>query len=105
MSLQHVVLLAFPDKLGTEDEAEMCRQVQAWPEAIGGISTLRFGSALSTDYSQGYQYLLFMEFPDQASYEQYLGHKEHLAFGGWIMERKCTPLVFDYVVDDKTVIV
>ena len=105
MSLQHVVLLAFPDKLGADDEAEMRRQVRAWPEAIGGISALRFGSALAADYAQGYQYLLFMEFPDQAAYEQYLGHKEHLSFGGWIMERKCTPLVFDFALDDTTVIV
>lgn len=105
MSLQHVVLLAFPDKLGAEDEAEMRRQVEAWPGSIDAISALRFGSAMSADYAQGYQYLLFMEFPDQAAYEQYLGHKDHLAFGGWIMERKCTPLVFDFALDDKTVIV
>jgi hypothetical protein len=105
VSLQHVVLFAFPEKLGAEEEAEMGRQVAAWPEAIGGISALRFGSALSADYAQGYQYLLFMEFPDQAAYEQYLGHQDHLAFGAWIMERKCTPLVFDYALDGTTVIV
>jgi hypothetical protein len=104
VSLQHVVLLAFPDKLGADDEAEMRRQVEAWAETIGGISAIRFGPALSPDYSQGYQYLLFMELPDDASYQAYLGHPAHLAFGGWIMERKCTPLVFDYPLDDTTVI-
>lgn len=105
MSLQHVVLLSFPDKLGADDETAMRRQVEAWPKAIGGISALRFGTPLSPDYSQGYQYLLFMEFRDQAAYEQYLGHKEHLVFGGWIMERQCMPLVFDYPLDDTTIIV
>ena len=104
MSLQHVVLLAFPEKLGSEDEVEMRRRVAEWPESIGGISALRLGSPLSADYAQGFQYLLFIELDDEAALQHYLGHKDHVAFGGWIMERSCKPLVFDYVLDDSTVI-
>jgi Stress responsive A/B Barrel Domain len=104
VSVQHVVLLAFPEKLGADDEAEMRRQVANWPGSIGGISALRLGSPLAADYAQGFQYLLFIELEDEAALQNYLGHQDHVTFGGWIMERSAKPLVFDYVLDESTVI-
>ena len=43
MSLQHVVLFSFPQDLDAADQAEMRRQVEAWPAEIGGMTAIRLG--------------------------------------------------------------
>lgn len=104
MSLQHVVLFSFPAELSAADEAEMRRQVTAWPAEIGGMTAVRLGRALWTERTRGYQYLLYMEFPDAESLRAYQQHPVHQHFLAWLTERDCTPLAFDYLLDAATVI-
>jgi hypothetical protein len=105
MSLQHVVLFSFPEELSERDAAEMRSQVAAWPEGIGGISRLRFGSDLTGARSNGYCRLLFMEFAGTEELLAYQRHPVHQAFHRWVVERNCTPLAFDYVLDSSTVLI
>lgn len=104
MSVQHVVLFSFPSDLNGDDWTEMRRQVRAWPEEIGGMTSLRFGPSINTDRARGYQYLLYMEFPDELALTTYQQHPVHQVFLHWIIEHECTPLVFDYYLDESTVI-
>ncbi len=104
MVLQHVVLFAFPADLSGEDAAEMRRQITAWPEEIGGITTLRFGSDITGERTRGHQYLLHMEFDDVDALHRYQKHPVHQRFLQWVLERECVPLAFDYQLDDSTVI-
>jgi hypothetical protein len=96
MTLQHVVLFAFPEDLDEAGAADMRGQVQAWPEAIGGINVLRFGTDLTGARTRGHQYLLYMEFDDETALRAYQQHPVHQRFLAWILDRDCTPLAFDY---------
>ena len=62
MTLQHIVLFSFPEELSEPDAADMRAQVAAWPDAIGGMTRLRFGSDLTGARTNGYSRLLYMEF-------------------------------------------
>jgi hypothetical protein len=104
VTLQHIVLFSYPQGLSTADEAEMRRQVQAWPEHIPGFRALRFGCDLTGQRTRGYQYLLYTEFDDAESLRGYQQHPVHQEFLAWVMERSCTPLAFDYHLDDLTVV-
>ncbi len=105
MSLQHIVLFGFGEELPTEDDAELLRQVASWPSAIGGMTALRLGRPLSSERTSGYQYLLYMEFPDEAALRAYQQHPVHQAFAAWAAERSNVVLAFDYFLDAGTVIV
>ncbi len=105
MALQHVVLFSFPDELSEADYADMRRQVASWPEAIGGMSRLRFGADLTGARTNGYSRLLFMEFAGADELKRYQQHPVHQAFSSWIRARNCTPLAFDYFLDDDTVLI
>ena len=104
MSLQHIVLFSFPEDLAPEDAVEMRRHVEAWPEAIGGMTSIRFGRSMSEERTRGYQYLLYTEFPDVDALVTYQRHPVHQEFLRWILDRDCTPLAFDYPLDGTTVI-
>lgn len=104
MTLQHIVLFSFPEDLSAEESEEMRRQVAAWPEAIGGMSKLRFGADLTGARTRGYSRLLYMEFAGTDELKQYQQHPVHQAFHRWINERQCTPLAFDYHLDGDTVL-
>jgi len=104
VSLQHVVLFSFPSNLDERDWTEMGRQVRAWPVEIGGMTTLRLGPAINDERTRGYQYLLFMEFPDETALKAYQQHPVHQEFLRWVLERECTALAFDYYLDVSTVI-
>jgi hypothetical protein len=104
VTLQHVVLFSFPQDLGPEDDAEMRRQVEQWPAAIGGMTAIRLGRALDESRTRGYQYLLYTEFPDVEALVTYQRHPVHQRFLRWVLDRDCTPLAFDYPLDDSTVI-
>jgi Stress responsive A/B Barrel Domain len=104
VSLQHVVLFSFPEDLGPEDDAEMRRQVEAWPGAIGGMTAIRLGRSIDEARTRGYQYLLYTEFPDVETLVRYQRHPVHQDFLRWVLDRDCTPLAFDYPLDATTVI-
>jgi hypothetical protein len=105
MRLQHIVLFSFPEELSAEDWADMQQQVKSWPEEIGGFLQLRLGQSINTERTRGYQYLLYMEVPDEAALASYQQHPVHQYFLRWVMERNCTPLAFDYFLDESTVVV
>ena len=105
MTLQHIVLFSFPEELSEPDAADMRAQVAAWPDAIGGMTRLRFGSDLTGARTNGYSRLLYMEFPGADELKAYQQHPVHQAFHGWLMERSCTPLAFDYFLDTDTVLI
>jgi hypothetical protein len=104
MTLQHVVLFSFPTDLGADDWADMQRQVRSWPSEIGGIDVIRLGPSINTERTCGYQYLLFMEVADEAALVAYQQHPVHQQFLKWVIDHDCTPLAFDYHVDESTAI-
>ncbi|MDQ2959524.1 MAG: Dabb family protein [Candidatus Dormibacteraeota bacterium] len=105
MTLQHIVLFSFPIPLSEEDAADMRAQVVSFPSEIGGMSRLRFGSDLTGDRTRGYSRLMYMEFAGTTDLAAYQQHPVHQAFHRWLVERQCTPLAFDYFIDDDTVLV
>lgn len=102
MPLQHVVLFSFPTELSPEDDRDMRAQVAAWPDAIGGMTALRFGRDLTGERTRGYSRLLYMEFDGVDDLHRYQRHPVHQAFHRWIVDRQCTPLAFDYHIDSQT---
>ena len=104
MSLQHIVLFSFPQDLSSEDDAEMRRLVEEWPGAIGGMTAIRLGRSINEERTRGYQYLLYTEFPDVETLVTYQQHPVHQKFLRWVLDRDCTPLAFDYALDESTVI-
>jgi Glu-tRNA(Gln) amidotransferase subunit E-like FAD-binding protein len=104
MTLQHVVLFSFPEDLDDTDWAEMQRHVRSWPTEIGGIDKIRLGASINVERTRGYQYLLYIEVTDEAALVKYQKHPVHQAFLRWVLDRECTPLAFDYHLDDKTII-
>lgn len=102
--LQHVVLFKFPQALDGDTEAEMRGQLEAFPDAIGEVVKLRFGADLTGARTDGYQYLLYTEFADEASLKRYRDHPVHQDFLAWLRARDATLLGFDYVLDDSTVL-
>lgn len=104
MSLQHVVLFSFPSELDETEWADMQRMVRAWPTEIGGIDRIRLGASINTERTRGYQYLLYMELADHDALVTYQQHPVHQVFLQWVIDHDCTPLAFDYYLDDNTII-
>jgi hypothetical protein len=104
VSLQHIVLFSFPEPLSEADAAQMRSMVASWPHEIGLMTRCRFGTDLTGERTRGYAYLLYTEFPDQQALRRYQEHPVHRAFLKWIIDRDCTPLAFDYHLDDSTVL-
>lgn len=104
MTLQHIVLFSFPAELDDADWAEMQRQVRAWPTEIGGIEKIRLGMSVNTERTRGYQYLLYMEVADEEALVAYQQHPVHQLFLRWVLDRACTPLAFDYYLDESTIV-
>jgi Stress responsive A/B Barrel Domain len=102
--LQHIVLFSFPRDLTSEEAAEMRDMVASWPTRIGLMTRCRLGTDLTGARNRGYAYLLYTEFPDVESMNAYRAHPVHLEFLAWLTERSCTPLAFDYLLDDQTVL-
>lgn len=82
----------------------MRSMVASWPGEIGLMTKCRLGTDLTGARTRGYAYLLYTEFPDTTTLARYQSHPVHLKFLGWITERDCTPLAFDYYLDDTTVL-
>jgi hypothetical protein len=104
MTLQHIVLFSFPRELTREEAAQMRAMVASWPGEIGLMSKCRFGTDLTGARTRGYGYLLYTEFADVAALDEYRAHPVHQRFFGWLMERDCTPLAFDFHLDGTTVL-
>jgi hypothetical protein len=94
MTLQHIVLFSFPTELSEEDAAQMRAMVASWPAEIGTMTKCRLG----------YCHLLYTEFPDVETMNAYRAHPVHVKFMNWLAERNCTPLAFDYHLDEQTVL-
>lgn len=104
MTLQHIVLFSFPRPLDAREEEEMRAMIASWPREIGLATKVRFGRDITGARTRGYDYLLYTEFADMETVARYREHPVHQRFNAWIMERDCTPLAFDYYLDDKTVL-
>jgi len=104
MTLQHIVLFSFPGDLSQEEAAEMRDMVASWPTQIGLMTRCRLGTDLTGARNRGYGYLLYTEFPDVQSMNSYRAHPVHVEFMNWLATRNCTPLAFDYVLDEQTVL-
>ncbi|HEX4064326.1 MAG TPA: Dabb family protein [Streptosporangiaceae bacterium] len=104
MTLQHIVLFSFPRPLSAAEAGQMRAMVASWPTEIGLMSKCRFGTDATGARTRGYDYLLFTEFADMETMERYRNHPVHLRFLDWITERECTPLAFDYYLDEGTVL-
>jgi Stress responsive A/B Barrel Domain len=105
MTLQHIVLFSFPRELSEDEVAQMWDMVGSWPKEIGLMTKCRLGTDLTGARNRGYGYLLYAEFPDVETLKAYRAHPVHIRFNDWLIERECTPLAFDYVLDDHTVLI
>ncbi len=104
MTVQHVVLFSFPRPLSAEEEAQMRAMVASWPAEIGLMTRCRLGTDLTGARTRGFSHLLYTEFPDTEALGRYQSHPVHLQFKAWLDERDCTPLAFDYYLDEATVL-
>ncbi|HEY5016409.1 MAG TPA: Dabb family protein [Streptosporangiaceae bacterium] len=104
MTVQHIVLFSFPRELSAAEAAQMRAMVASWPKEIGLMTKCRFGTDLTGARTRGYPYLLYTEFPDVDALNAYRAHRVHVQFLDWLTERDCTPLAFDYQLDDQTVL-
>jgi hypothetical protein len=103
MTLQHIVLFSFPRDLSDAEAAQMRDMVASWPAQIGLMTQCRLGTDLTGARSRGYSYLLYTEFPDVETMNAYRAHPVHLKFMDFLSELGCTPLAFDYHLDEQTV--
>jgi hypothetical protein len=104
MTVQHIVLFSFPSELSQADAGQMRDMVASWPAQIGLMSKCRLGTDLTGARNRGYSRLLYTEFPDLEAMKAYQVHPVHQKFVDWLAERDCTPLAFDYYLDDETVL-
>ncbi len=104
MTLQHIVLFSFPRPLEAAEEGQLQAMIASWPREIGLMTKCRFGTDITGARTRGYGYLLYTEFPDADTLARYRSHPVHQRFNDWIVERECTPLAFDYYLDDRTVL-
>ena len=104
MTQQHIVLFSFPADLSEGEAAQMRDMVASWPTQIGLMTRCRLGTDLTGARNRGFGYLLYTEFPDVQSMHSYRAHPVHVEFMNWLAARACTPLAFDYVLDEQTVL-
>lgn len=102
MTLQHVVLMKFPTDLDPTEDGQLRGMVASWPTEIGTMGAVRIGRDLTGERTRGYQYLLYMEFPDTQTLAEYVAHPVHQKLVRWLDKRDCTRLAFDYYIDDLT---
>ena len=104
MALQHIVLFSFPRELSDDEVEQMWEMVESWPKEIGLMTKCRLGTDLTGARNRGYGYLLYTEFPDIEAMNEYRAHPVHIRFIDWLVERDCTPLAFDYLLDEHSVL-
>lgn len=104
MTLQHIVLFSFPRELSAAEATQMRDMVASWPGEIGLMTKCRLGTDLTGARNRGYAYLLYTEFADVATMNAYRAHPVHVTFMDWLAQHDCTPLAFDYLLDEHTVL-
>jgi len=104
MTVQHIVLFSFPRELSADEAAQLRAMVASWPAEIGLMTKCRLGTDLTGARTRGYSWLLYTEFPDVDTLNAYRAHPVHLQFLEFLTGLDCTPLAFDYHLDDQTVL-
>jgi hypothetical protein len=104
MTVQHIVLFSFPRELSADEAAQLRAMVASWPQEIGLMTKCRLGADLTGARTRGYTSLLYTEFPDVDSLDAYRAHPVHVQFLEFLAKLECTPLAFDYHLDDQTVL-
>jgi hypothetical protein len=104
MTVQHVVLFAFPEDIDAATEREMRAHVESWPAEIGQINQIRLGRDITGARTRGNPYLLYTEFDSEELLHRYQQHPVHQTFLAWVIDHNCTPLAFDYELTQDTVI-
>jgi len=104
VTVQHIVLFSFPRELSADDAGQLRAMVASWPDKIGLMSKCRLGTDLTGARTRGYSFLLYTEFPDVPTLNEYRAHPVHVEFMDWLAEHQCTPLAFDYYLDGQTVL-
>jgi hypothetical protein len=104
MTVQHIVLFSFPRELSADEAAQLRAMVASWPEEIGLMTKCRLGTDVTGARTRGYAYLLFTEFPDVDTLNAYRAHPVPVQFLEFLTKLDCTPLAFDYHLDDQTVL-
>ncbi len=87
--------MRFPNPLGKEDLDWMGRIIGDFPDAIGGMDGLSWGTDVS-GRAQGYQFGLVVRFRDAAAAEAYQVHPRHQDLVQWIRARGGQVLAFDF---------
>ena len=105
MSLQHVVLFAFPAEPTPDLANDLTGRIRGWVGVIPGIRALRVGADITGSRTRGFHHLLYMEFHDEFDLATYQQHPVHQQFLDWVNEHGITPLAFDYLLDDTTVLI
>ncbi len=100
MSFQHVALMRFPHTLTPGDLAAMDDVIRAWPQAIGGIESLAWGTDVS-GRAQGCQFGIVVRFRDEAAAQAYQDHPRHQALVHWIREHAGEVQAFDFPILDR----
>jgi hypothetical protein len=102
VTLQHVVLLRFPESLGEAGLVELRALFEPLAAEADFIRAMRLGRS-TTEWTSGYEYLLYVELIAQSYLPAYLTHPRHVTIGTWIQEHQGTAVVFDYDIDAATV--
>lgn len=97
MAFQHVALMRFPHTLAADELAWMNRVIRTWPEVIGGMESLAWGTDVS-GRAQGFQFGIVVRFRDEAAAQGYQVHARHQELVHWIRDRAGEVLAFDFPI-------
>ncbi len=97
MAFQHVALMRFPHTLATGELAFVDQLIRTWPETIGGIESVAWGTDVS-GRAQGFQFGIVARFHSEAAAEAYQVHPRHQELVRWIRDRDGEVLAFDFPI-------
>jgi hypothetical protein len=86
MTIQHTVVFRLAHAPGSPEEAEFLDTAQATLAGIPGVSAFSINRQVSAKSDLAWQFS--MVFADQAAYDGYNAHPEHVGFveGRWVPE-------------------
>jgi hypothetical protein len=95
--LRHVVMFQFKADTSADDKAAIEKAIGEFPSKFPMIKDMEWGTNTSTrSLNQGFEYCMFMTFADQQALDEYLPHRDHLAFVSLMQPHLEKLLVFDY---------